>query len=102
MVRYRCDRSQLPGSAAYSRDNVPLSAPIHVRAGTESGPVLRRPNGTTSPRAAKIVRSQSGEAEFGGVLFHYVPDYPFGHTVAPVLARAADTSEYPASGEIGC
>lgn len=52
-------------------------------------------------RAAKIVRSQSGEAEFDGVLFHYVPDYPFGHTVAPVLACAADTSEYPAGGQIG-
>jgi hypothetical protein len=39
--------------------------------------------------------------QFGGVLFHYVPDYSFGHTVAPVLARAADTSEYPAGGQIG-
>ena len=48
MVRYRCDRSQLRESAACTRDNVPLSARIHVQAGTESGPVLRRRNGTTS------------------------------------------------------
>src|SRR4029079_18865847 len=41
-VRYRCNRSQLPGSAACSRDNVPSSARIHVQAGTEFGPVLRR------------------------------------------------------------
>ena len=52
--------------------------------------------------AAKIVRSQSGEAEIGGVLFHYVPDYPFGYTVAPVLSGATDTSEHPAGRETGC
>ena len=52
-------------------------------------------------RAAKIVWRQSGEAELGGVLFHHVPDHPFGHTVAPTLSSAADTSEYRAFGQTG-
>ena len=47
------------------------------------------------------MRSQYGEIEFGGVLFNYVPDYPFGHTVTPVLAGATDTSEYSPAGQTG-
>jgi hypothetical protein len=44
--------------------------------------------------AAKIMRSESGEAEFACVLFSYVPDYPFSHTVAPVFAGPTDTSKH--------
>ena len=43
--------------------------------------------------AAKIVRTQAIEAEVRRVLLHYMPDQPLSDAFAPVLARAADTSE---------
>lgn len=52
--------------------------------------------------ATKIVRSQSGEVQSGRILLHNLPDDPFGHAVAPVLARATHASENPATGQTGC
>jgi len=51
--------------------------------------------------AAKIVRTQAIEAEVRRVLLHYMPDQPLSDAFAPVLARAADTSEDLPIGQTG-
>ncbi len=48
------------------------------------------------------MRSESVEADFDRVLFYYVPDYPFGHAVAPLFAGATYTSKHATAGETGC
>ena len=48
------------------------------------------------------MRSESGEAEFGGVFLNDVPDYPLGHPVAPAFPSATDTSKHPTAGQTSC
>src|SRR2546425_5782497 len=52
-------------------------------------------------RAPQIVRSESGEAEFGSVLLHHVPDYPLRYAVTPALPGSADTPEHFSGREFG-
>jgi hypothetical protein len=98
MVRCQCDRLRPRGSAVYSRDTVRLFEQIRVQAETESAPVLLRPNGT----APQIMRGRPGEAEFGCILFHYVPDQPFSDPSTPAFSGTTGTSKDRAAGQACC
>jgi len=48
------------------------------------------------------MRYYLGKAKFPRVLFHDMPDYPFGHAVTPVFACPTDTSEQSPRRNSGC
>jgi hypothetical protein len=44
-------------------------------------------------RATEIMRSELGEAELLRVVFYYMPDYSFPHSLTPVFADSTDASK---------
>ena len=47
------------------------------------------------------MRSKSAEAEFGCVLFHYVPDNPFRDAISPAFTGSTDTSKHSTDRDSG-